>query len=73
MHNSGLLVFTTASQGGGAVLQTLHIWATMTEGTGALPYPEEFCRQLESAGFIDVKAKKLVPMESFYAYLARKP
>lgn len=68
----GRLLITTICQGGGPAAQILNIWVSTTEGHGRLPAPEELCRQLEDAGFSDVKKKKLMPFESFWAFVGTK-
>lgn len=69
----GHLLLTTACQGGGPVLQAINIWVTVTEGYDALPYPDQLCEQLNAAGFSKVQKKKLIPYDSFWAFIAQKP
>ncbi|UCD84659.1 MAG: methyltransferase domain-containing protein [Deltaproteobacteria bacterium] len=69
----GRLLLTTACQGGSPAIQALNIWVSVTEGYGALPDPEELCEQLEEAGFSKVWSKRLIPFESFRAFIAEKP
>ncbi len=73
LRPGGKLLLTTACQGGGPVSQALNIWVSVTEGYGALPNPEQLCRQLEEAGFSGVQNKSLIPFESFWSFIAQKP
>ena len=69
----GRLLLSTACQGGGPGVQALNVWVSTTEGYGPLPYSKQLCAQLKEAGFSEVHCKKLTPLESFYAFFARKP
>jgi len=69
----GTLLLTSGCQGGGVGMGILNLWAVNTEGCGALPDPEQLCDQLREAGFEDVRAKRLVSVESFFAFTARRP
>ncbi len=68
----GQVLLTTACQGGGPAMQTVNIWVSTTEGYGPLPYPDKLCRQFKDAGFKEVRTKRLVPFESFWAFIAKK-
>lgn len=70
---NGRLLLTTACQGGSPVIQAVNIWVSVTEGYGALPDPEQLCRQLEEAGFSKVQSKSLIPFESFWSFIAQRP
>jgi SAM-dependent methyltransferase len=69
----GTLLLTSACQGGSVGLEVLNLWAVTTEGCGALPEPDRLCAQLREAGFEAVRAQRLVPFESFFAFTARRP
>ena len=69
----GQLLITTGGQGGNPLTQVLNLWSVMTEGTGALPDPDELCEQLKAGGFTNVQAERLIPFESFWAFTAQKP
>jgi len=43
-----------------------------TEGYGPLPLPEQLVAQLQQAGFQDLRQRKLLPFESFWAFEGRK-
>lgn len=68
----GLLLLTTECQGSGFAGQALNLWAAMTEGAGPLPHPQRFCDQLRHGGFKDVRARSLMPGDSFYMFVGRK-
>ncbi|MBI5196492.1 MAG: class I SAM-dependent methyltransferase [Nitrospirae bacterium] len=69
----GWVLLTTVCQGGSPIMQILNIWASTSEGYGPLPYPEQLCQQFKEAGFAKVKIKRLIPFESFWAFVAAKP
>lgn len=69
----GTLLLTTACGGGSPTVAALDIWSAGTEGCGRLPTPEELLAQLGEAGFIAARGRRLVPGDSFHAFLASKP
>ncbi|HEU0292175.1 MAG TPA: methyltransferase domain-containing protein, partial [Anaerolineales bacterium] len=68
----GQVLITSACQGGGPSIQGLNVWVSTTEGYSPLPNPDQLCQQLKAAGFAEVKTKRLVPFESFWAFSAAK-
>jgi len=68
----GQVLLTSACQGGGPGIQGLNIQVSTTEGLSPLPDPDQLCQQLKTAGFVDVKAWRLVPFESLWAFSAAK-
>ena len=68
----GQVLLTSACQGGGPGIQGLNLQVSTTEGLSPLPDPGELCQQLKAAGFVDVKTKRLIPFESFWAFRASK-
>jgi hypothetical protein len=68
----GQVLLTSACQGGGPSIQGLNLQVSTTEGNSPLPDPDQLCQQLKAAGFVDVKAWRLVPFESFWAFRAAK-
>ncbi len=64
----GRLLVTTLGRGGGPTVQAVDIWVSTTEGYGPLPDPDEFCGQIREAGFAEVRKKRLIPFESFWAF-----
>jgi len=68
----GQVLITSACQGGGPSIQGLNIWVSTTEGYSPLPDPDQLHQQLKAAGFTQVKAKRLLPFESFWAFNAVK-
>lgn len=69
---SGQVLLTTVCPGGGPSMQAVNIWVSTTEGYGPLPNPDQLCQQFKDAGFAEVKTKRLVPFESFWAFVATK-
>jgi SAM-dependent methyltransferase len=69
----GTLLLTSACQGGSFGLEVLNLWALSTDGCGALPDPDHLCAQLREAGLEDVRAKRLIPIESFFSFSGRRP
>jgi SAM-dependent methyltransferase len=70
LRPGGRLLVTTACRGGGAAMEVLNLWASLTEGAGRLPDPAELVAQLREAGFRAARSRRLVPGESFYAFVA---
>ena len=68
----GQVLLTSVCQGGGPGIQGLNIQVSTTEGLSPLPDPDQLCQQLKAAGFVDVKAWRLMPFESFWAFRASK-
>jgi SAM-dependent methyltransferase len=66
-----MLLLTTCCQGGNPGVEALNLWGAATATGGRLPDVEEMVSQLSSAGYRDVKAMKLTPTDSFYAFRAR--
>lgn len=72
MKPGGQILLTSVCQGGGPGIQGLNIQVSTTEGFSPLPDPDQLCQQLEAAGFLEVKARRLVPFESIWAFSAIK-
>ena len=66
----GQILLTSVCQGGGPGIAALNIQVSTTEGLSPLPDPDQVCQQLEAAGFVEVKAGRLVPFESIWAFHA---
>jgi len=73
LKTGGRLLLTTVCQGGGSTAAVLDLWGTMTAGCGRLPDPPELVAQMGEAGFAGVTARRLVPGESFYAFVGTNP
>ena len=67
----GRLLITSGCRGGGPAMQALDIWSANTAGCGRLPEVSELESQLRAAGFADVRSKRLIPGDSFYAFQGR--
>jgi SAM-dependent methyltransferase len=68
----GQILLTSACQGGGPGIQGLNIQVSTTEGLSPLPDPDQLSQQLKAAGFVEVITKRLIPLESFWAFRASK-
>ena len=68
----GQVLLTSVCQGGGPGIQGLNIQVSTTEGFSPLPDADQLSQQLKAAGFSEVKTKRLVPFESFWAFRASK-
>jgi 4-hydroxy-2,2'-bipyrrole-5-carbaldehyde O-methyltransferase len=66
----GQVLLTSACQGGSPGIQGLNIQVSMTEGMSPLPDADQLSQQLKAAGFSEVKTKRLIPFESFWAFSA---
>ncbi|HSM70568.1 MAG TPA: methyltransferase domain-containing protein, partial [Anaerolineales bacterium] len=64
----GQMLLSSVCQGGGPGIQALNIQVSTTQGFSPLPDPDQLRQQLKSAGFTQVIAKRLVPLESLWAF-----
>ncbi len=71
LKTDGVLLLTTACQGGSVRVEALNLWGAATETGGRLPGVEEMVGQLRSAGYRHVEAIRLTRGDSFYAFRAR--
>ena len=69
LKRDGFLLLTTGCQGGQATMEVLNLWGAATQGCDRLPYKEEMIKQMETAGFVNVKARNLLPGDSFYMFV----
>ena len=67
----GFLLLTTCCQGGNLGVEALNLWGAATATGGRLPHRVELVRQLQDAGYKNVKTIRLMPGESFYAFRAQ--
>ena len=68
----GQVLLTTFCQGGSAAVAVLNLWGAMTTGCGRLPTPAELVAQLQDAGFRDITHHRLIPGESFFAFVGTR-
>jgi len=68
----GQVLITSACQGGSPGIQGLDLQLSTTERFSPLPDPDQLSQQLDAAGFLEVKTKRLIPFESFWAFRASK-
>jgi len=73
LRQGGFLVLITGCQGGQATMEILNLWGAATQGCDRLPHTEEMIHQMELAGFVNVKAKNLLPGDSFYMFVGFNP
>ena len=67
----GRLILTTLCHGEDTAIQLMNVWASMTDGCGPLPKPDQLGSQLEEAGFVDVRQSKV--LFTFHLFEAVKP
>ena len=72
LKSGGFLVLMTGCQGGRSTMEILNLWGAATQGCDRLPYKEEMIKQMETAGFVNVKASRLVQGDSFYMFVGYK-
>lgn len=66
----GRLLLTTSCQGGSPAIAALHLWWTLSSVAAGLPVHSDLGDELQNAGFAKVRARQLLPGESYYAFLA---
>lgn len=71
--SGGRLLVTTVCLGKGVAVDILNLWGAMTAGCGRLPAPAEMVGQLEAAGFAPVRARSMIPSDSYYAFVGTAP
>jgi len=73
LRGGGFLVLTTGCQGGQATMEILNLWGAATQGCDRLPYTDELIEQMETAGFVNVKTRNLLPGDSFHMFVGYNP
>jgi SAM-dependent methyltransferase len=71
LQPGGKLLLTTGCRGGSSSMSVLSLWGALTEGAGQLPEVPELERQLREAGFASVTARRALPGEAFFAFVAQ--
>lgn len=71
MNSDGFLLLTTCCQGGSLGVEVLNLWGAATATGGRLPKRDEIVRQLQDAGYKNVKTIRPMPGEAFYAFKAQ--
>jgi len=66
LNPGGRLVLTSLIPNATSSIQSMDLWATMTEGCGPLPRPEQLCEQLQEAGFSTVEEREVIPSFSLF-------
>lgn len=70
LNPGGQLVLTTLCPENDPSIQLMNLWASMTDGCGPLPHPEQLIDQLKDSGFTKIQSEKLIP--GFYVFKAWK-
>lgn len=70
MPPSGRLLLTTSCRGGSPSIAALHLWWTLSDVAAGLPEHDALVAQLHEAGFARVRTRRLLPGESYHAFLA---
>ncbi len=71
LRPEGRLVLVTLTRSSDPSSCTMHLWSSMTQGSGPLPLPQDLLRQLTEAGFGTVQSEELIP--GFWAFTASEP
>ncbi|AOZ02121.1 hypothetical protein BKK81_22675 [Cupriavidus sp. USMAHM13] len=66
----GRLLLTTSCRGGSAAIAALHLWWKLSEVTDGLPERGAMRQMLREHGFDAVEDKRVLPGESYFAFLA---
>ncbi|WP_419661343.1 putative methyltransferase, type 12 [Desulfosarcina variabilis str. Montpellier] len=70
LNTGGQLILTTLCPANESSIQLMNLWASMTDGCGPLPHPDNVCDKLIDAGFDEIKCEQLIP--AFYLFKAQK-
>ncbi|WP_426395316.1 class I SAM-dependent methyltransferase [Ralstonia sp. R-29] len=70
LRPQGRLLLTTSCRGGSAAIAALHLWWALSETEDGLPQRETLTRLLREHGFANVQDRRVLPGESYYAFLA---
>ncbi|MCT7325031.1 class I SAM-dependent methyltransferase [Ralstonia mojiangensis] len=68
----GELLLTTCCQGGNIGIDALNLWGASNSHGGRLPEKAEMIYHLKQAGYEEINSLRLIPGDSFYAFIARK-
>lgn len=69
----GRLLITSSCQGGSPAVAALHLWWTLSDIDAGLPAREQLLGLLQEAAWRDATHRQLLPGESYYGFLARRP
>jgi SAM-dependent methyltransferase len=70
LTDHGRLALTTITKGPDPAVQVMDLWASMTDGYGPLPNPEQLYKQLEAAGYRNIRVEKA--LRDFHIFQAGK-
>lgn len=69
----GRVLITSSCQGGSPAVAALHLWWTLSDIDAGLPRREQLLSLLQDGGWRDIAHRQLLPGESYYGFLARRP
>jgi 4-hydroxy-2,2'-bipyrrole-5-carbaldehyde O-methyltransferase len=69
LNKGGFILLTTSCQHGSPLMEMLNLWCVSTDGYDRLPIVDEMKKQLFEAGFVKIKAIKLIPGDQYYAFI----
>ncbi len=67
---SGRLLLTTSCRGGSTGIAALHLWWSLSNVAAGLPEEHRLKEELLEAGFSQVRSRRLLPGESYFAFVA---
>lgn len=73
LRPGGRILLTSGSRRGSSMMEVLNLWGAATSDCGMLPGREELLEQLVEAGFVEVRAVRLLPGEEYYAFFGAVP
>jgi hypothetical protein len=51
-------------------MHLLNVWSSSTQGCGPLPQSSDLYQLIEDAGFTQIKMKRMIPGEAYFAFIA---
>ncbi|MCV2366050.1 class I SAM-dependent methyltransferase [Paucibacter sp. DJ1R-11] len=69
----GRVLITSSCQGGSPAVAALHLWWTLSDINAGLPERAQLLTLLQDTGWRDIAHRQLLPGESYYGFLARRP
>jgi SAM-dependent methyltransferase len=69
---SGQIAVTTWHDNGGLGTQAINLWFSLLDGCGRLPKKAEMLGYLSEAGFADITYQRLLPLEAYGMFTAKK-
>jgi len=69
----GRLLLTSSCRGGSPAIAALHLWWSLSEVRAGLPDKDALCQELLDAGWTNLQSRRLLPGESYFGFIARRP